>query len=209
MKKNYTHITAVLDRSGSMFSTATDAAGGFNTFIAEQKKLEGELTVSIFQFDDKFETVCRLNVNPPVWDCVARGNTALHDAIGKAITLTGEDLASLKEEDRPDQVYVVIVTDGLENYSTDWTGDRVKDLIEHQRDRYNWQFVFLSAGEDAVTKGMSLGIAGASSLTYANTAAGNRGAYASVTRGITTARMSKGGPVVIQPADDEDFVKFV
>lgn len=197
MKENYTHITAVLDRSGSMARVAEDAAGGFNTFVAEQKKLDGDLTVTIVQFDDSIETLCRLSSNPPGWICAARGSTALHDAIGFAVVSTGEDLAKLKEEDRPDSVYVVIVTDGQENASREWSGDKIKALIESQRTTYNWQFVFLSAGEDAVTKGMSIGIPGASSLTYANTALGNANAYASVTRSVSVSR-TKGGPVTFE-----------
>jgi uncharacterized protein YegL len=172
MKKNYTHIAVVLDRSGSMQHIASDVIGGFNSFIEEQQKVPGEATITTVRFDNEYEVMQEFkNLNDSLKldtsNYQPRGMTALNDAIGRTIISTGERLRKMKEEDRPEKVIFVIQTDGLENASQEFTGDAVKKMVEHQSDSYQWKFVYLGANQDAVLTGAALGIKGGDSMTYA------------------------------------------
>lgn len=168
---NKTAIAVVLDRSGSMQSCRADTIGGFNAFLEEQKKLPGYATLSLIQFDDQYETVYRnreLKEVAPLNEhtYVPRGGTALHDAIGRTINDLGAQLALIPEVDRPGKVVVVIITDGEENQSKEFTGPKIKQMIEHQRSKYQWEFVYLGANQDAVTVGASMGILKSASASY-------------------------------------------
>lgn len=166
---DYTHIAVVLDRSGSMASIKNDMVGGLNAFFAEQAKEPGTCLVDLVQFDDQYEVVF---ADKPVADATAdlqpRGSTALLDAIGKTVTRLGEKLAKKSEDERPGKVMVVVVTDGYENASCDWTKDNVKKSIETQTNEFNWDFVFLGTNFDAVAVGQSFGFQRDKSLTFAN-----------------------------------------
>lgn len=165
---NLSYIVVVLDRSGSMSSIKTDTEGGFNTFIEEQKKLPGRCLVTLAQFDDHYDVVYS---NLPLSDVpkltlLPRGSTALFDAIGKTVVAKGEELAALSESERPAVVEVLVLTDGWENASREWTGDRVKELVEKQTNQYNWKFTFMGSNQDAVLVGGTLGFTAGNSLTY-------------------------------------------
>src|ERR1019366_641563 len=163
-KENLTSINIILDRSGSMEATIKDARGSFNAFLKEQKALPGEAICSLAMFDHAYDLV---------HDCVplsevkelddksyyARGNTALLDAIGRTINKVGTSLASMKEEERPSKVLFLIMTDGEENMSRDFNHSKVMDMINHQRDVYKWNFVFIGANQDAIKAGESMGFA--------------------------------------------------
>lgn len=146
---NYTHLTFVVDRSGSMGNLAADMSGGINTLISEQFAEEGKFTFTLVEFDDTYQTVCRLAEEPLTYQLSPRGNTALLDAVGAEIVRTGEDLAALAEDKRPERVLFVVVTDGQENASSEFTLQRVKELIAQQRQQFEWQFQFLGAEEAA------------------------------------------------------------
>lgn len=164
---NYTHLLVIVDRSGSMSGLEQDMIGGINSYFAEQAKLDGKCLVDYAQFDTIYEEVF---TDTPVADAkavlVPRGGTALLDAIGKAATDLGKKLADKPEDERPGTVLVVVVTDGYENSSTEWTNAGVKALIKNQEDKYNWQFTFLGANMDAVAVGASFGFNPNTSLTY-------------------------------------------
>lgn len=191
--KNSTDIDFILDRSGSMQSCREATISGFNTFLAEQKKLPGEAFVSLYQFDDHYDTVY---AGKPLAEApeltaetfVPRGSTALLDAIGRTITGVGARLAALPDADRPDKVVIVIVTDGGENASREFTREQIFDLIGHQRDKYQWQFVFLGANQDAISTGASFGIMRGQSMTYAANAKGTEAAYQSLSASIGSVR---------------------
>jgi uncharacterized protein YegL len=162
MKTNLTEIIFLLDRSGSMAGLEKDTIGGFNSFIERQSNLEGDTVVTTVLFDDKYEIVsegipaelARLtNANYFV-----RGSTALLDAIGKTIVDVGFRLAKTKEDERPSNVIFVITTDGMENASREFSYKKIKELIKHQQERYNWEFIFLGANIDAETEADSIGI---------------------------------------------------
>ena len=160
MKDDFTDVTLVVDRSGSMDMCKDDATGGINNFIKEQAALPGQCFVTLVQFDDAYDFVHRgvPAKYVPKFTLVPRGMTALLDAVGKAINETGERLAKMDEADRPAIVAFVIVTDGHENASCEFTRSQIKEMIERQQRDYNWHFTFLGANQDAFREAGKLGI---------------------------------------------------
>src|SRR4029079_5782516 len=153
----------ILDRSGSMEAIASDVIGGFNRFLTDQQSEPGECRLSLVQFDDQYEVVYSsqsiadaLPLTPETFQ--PRGTTALLDAIGRTIDATGARLQALDESERPDRVLIVIVTDGLENASTDYTRERVFKMISTQQNVFNWSFLFMAANQDAIEEGGKVGI---------------------------------------------------
>jgi len=197
MKKDLTNITFILDRSGSMKDVRSDTIGGFNTFIQAQRALPGECVASLVQFDDLYEPMYSAK---PIQEApllttetfVPRGWTALLDAIGRTIIETGKSLAAMPEDQRPEKVIFVILTDGGENASKEFTREKVFEMIGHQRDVYLWDFVFLGANQDAIAVGAGLNISAASSMTYAANAAGTQSAFVSASN-YTAHTRSVGG----------------
>jgi hypothetical protein len=168
-KPNRTHLYCLLDRSGSMNPIVEDTVGGFDAFIAEQRKTAGECKVTLAQFDDAYEEVYadRPIADVPSLVLQPRGTTALLDSVARIITDAGKRLAALPEDQRPGTVIVGIMTDGLENASREWTHTQLKQLIERQTNDYSWQFLYLGADQDAVEVGMSIGVGAGHSVTYA------------------------------------------
>lgn len=202
-----TLIAVLLDRSGSMESIKSDTEGGFNAFVAEQAKEPGQATVTLAQFDTVYEVVY---VNRPIADVPPlelqpRGMTALNDALGRLITDVGTELAAQPESERPGHVIVVVMTDGHENSSVEWTHEAVSAAVKRQESEYSWDFVFLGANIDAVAVGHQLGFAADKSLTYAASGGGVASAMASTTAYVSRKR---GAPVAAEVAgfSDEDRV---
>lgn len=168
MNTTLTDLTIVLDRSGSIASIRSDMEGGLNTLLRDQAGQPGTLVVSLFRFDNECERVFEAmpvdQVRPIVLQ--PRGSTALLDAIGVAIDTTGKRLAAMDEAARPGKVIVVIVTDGEENASRllNWT--QARERIVHQRDAYQWQFIFLGANIDAIGTASQLAIGAADAMTF-------------------------------------------
>jgi uncharacterized protein YegL len=169
MRQDLTDITLVVDRSGSMQARRKDAQGGINAFIEGQAREPGEALLSLVQFDTEYEVVhSGVPMDAvPEYDLVPRGATALLDAVGRAINETGKRLADMDEAERPGLVIFVITTDGLENSSKEFTKARVKQMIEHQQEKYSWQFTFLGANQDAFAEAGGLGIHDAGVATFA------------------------------------------
>lgn len=188
MKTDYTHCSLVVDRSGSMATMAQEATEGIATFLKEQFALDGSLTVTLRQFDTRQETVARMATEPFIYALDPRDMTALLDAIGMEIVQTGADLAALPEDERPEKVLFVIVTDGLENASKEYTMERVRNLIADQRGKYNWDFIFLGAG-DSFLQGDAIGVA---SVGYDASAAGTSDAYARLNHSTMVTRSGVG-----------------
>jgi hypothetical protein len=164
----YTHISFLLDRSGSMEAIRTDIEGGFKSFIDEQRTAPGTCTVTLTQFDDRYETVYE---NVPVADAPAlnlqpRGMTALLDSMARVIADTSTALKNLPKDKRPGTVIVAVMTDGLENASKEWTHPTIKALVEKQTAK-GWQFLYMGANQDAVEVGTSMGISREHTITYA------------------------------------------
>ena len=153
MKKDYVHLCIVLDASGSMASIEDDIKGSLNTFMATQKNTPEQTVFDVFQFSD---TVKRIVAHADMTNYEGNlmnsyqcsGCTALHDAICIAIDTIGKEFAEMPEEERPESVIVAIVTDGYENASKKYTLRDVKKRIDHQTNKYNWEFVYLAANQD-------------------------------------------------------------
>ncbi|MCZ4514527.1 VWA domain-containing protein [Streptomyces sp. ActVer] len=165
------HITVILDRSGSMITVRDDTEGGLRAFLEAQTEAPGQTTVSLYQFDDQYEAVYERKplADVPPFKLRPRGATALLDAVGRTITALGEHLADTQEADRPGEVIVVILTDGHENASAEYTKTTVKKLITRQQDEYGWKFVFLGADQDAFAAAGGIGIRAESTLSYSGT----------------------------------------
>ena len=181
---NITLIAALLDRSGSMQAIAGDTCGGFDAHIARQRGRPGITRVTLAQFDDQYEIVYRDRdiADVPPLSLEPRGCTALLDSVGRFVTELGAELAALPEDERPGDVTVLVMTDGLENASSEWTLQAVRDLIAGQETVYSWDFVFLGANMDAVEVGSRMGFAPGSSLTYDASPDGVLGAWDAVGR---------------------------
>ena len=191
----YTHLTLVVDRSGSMGSVQDEAQGGINALIADQFALEGKLTVTLSQFDDAFETVQRMGASPFTFSLEPRGMTALLDAVGMELVRTGEDLEALAEGDRPGRVVLVVVTDGQENASHEYTLETVRSMLAVQREQFGWEVRFLGA-DDAAWQGQALGVG---TTRYANTGAGNEAVFASMSASLSAYREAPVGEGLTMP----------
>lgn len=185
---NLTEIALIVDESGSMISIKDDTEGGFNTFIEEQKKVEGKATVSLTRFENASRVEYSNKPIDRVKPLVLRpgGGTALLDAIGDTIDAVGGRISELPEEERPGSVIVVILTDGQENSSRRFTKAQIKQKIKHQSEKYNWVFVYLGANQDAIAEGGSYGIPQATSITYSGQNVGS--AFTSTASNISTYR---------------------
>ena len=163
MKKGLTEIVFILDRSGSMSGLESDTIGGYNSLIEKQKKEEGEAYISTVLFDDVCEVLhdrVSLSEVRPMTDneYYVRGCTALLDAIGGAIHHIGNVHKYAREEDRPEKTLFIITTDGYENSSKRYTYDKVKYMVELQKEKFGWEFLFLGANIDAVAEAKKFGI---------------------------------------------------
>jgi uncharacterized protein YegL len=190
MKADYTHILYLLDMSGSMARVASDVISGFNNFISKQKALSGECTLSLIQFDNKYQTdynfapmasVSKLKFEP-------RGMTALYDAIGKAITDTGKVLNDMPVFARPEKILVIVHTDGEENASKEFNKERIGEMIKHQEDKYNWKFSFIGTNFDVMGEGASLHIKAGNTRAYKNDSQGINVMYASLSNAVSNCR---------------------
>ena len=176
MKDNYTHITLVCDRSGSMAAVQQEAQAAVNHFIDEQKKVDGEASFFFFEFDagspDWYNNVYKGDLKGArEYHLVPRGMTALLDATGRAIVETGEYLAKMDEADRPSKVVFVVQTDGQENSSKEYKLEQINEMVKRQTDDYQWQFIFLGMGPDTFQQGHAMGMSNV--VQAANTGIGH------------------------------------
>lgn len=177
-------IVVIADRSGSMGSIREEAIGGYNAFLQDQQALDGEANLTLVLFDDQYEvpvkSVAIKDVPPLTTETfVPRGFTAMNDAIGKALT----DL----EAKNPDRAIIVIITDGAENASKEYTAGQVKDKIKAAEDK-GWQVQFLAANIDAFQAGGALGISAHTTLSFTADAVGINTAYAQVSNATRSYR---------------------
>ncbi|WP_297701630.1 hypothetical protein [uncultured Fibrobacter sp.] len=182
MKQGLTEIVFILDRSGSMSGLEKDTIGGFNSTIEKQKQETGEAYVSTILFDNCSEVLhdrVPLASIAPLTDkeYYARGCTALLDAIGGAIHHIGNVHKYARDEDRPEKTIFVITTDGYENASSKYSAERVKQMIERQKQKYGWEFIFLGANIDAIETAKSFGILEDRAANFVNDGEGIKTMY--------------------------------
>lgn len=212
MRKNMTEIVFILDRSGSMSGLEADTIGGFNSMIEKQKKTEGEALISTVLFDSTSEVLYdRVNIRTirPMTDndYTVRGCTALLDAIGGAIHHIGIVHKYARPEDVPEHTLFVITTDGMENASRFYTSDRVKQMIERQKQKYGWEFLFLGANIDAVETARHFGIGADRAVNYHSDSAGTRLNYDVLNEAICAVRSSAPLDAGWKRRIDEDYEK--
>lgn len=181
MRENLTELGVVIDRSGSMEKVRGDAIGGFNSFLKSQKELPGDANMTVVLFDTTVDTyaVGPVKSVEPLTEKTYKpdGWTALYDAVGTTIDSIGKKLAAMGEEDRPSKVIIAILTDGEENSSKKYTRQDIFNKIKTQRDTYNWEFIFLAAGEGAFQEGEAIGMSRTKMAKFVNDAKGNSAAY--------------------------------
>ena len=196
MNKNLTEIVYILDRSGSMSGLEKDTIGGYNSFLEKQKKEDGDAVVTTVLFDDKYDMVhdhVDIKKVKPLTnkEYFARGMTALLDAIGKTINNVGNRHKYALDSEVPGKTIVVITTDGFENASREFTSDKVKSMIEHQKKKYGWEFLFLGANIDAVKTAKNFGITREFAVTYEADEDGTALNFESVSNVVSDVRASR------------------
>lgn len=214
MKKenNITELVFILDRSGSMSGLESDTIGGFNAMIAKQKKEEGEAYVSTILFDNVSEVLhdrLTLDKVPKMTarDYSVRGCTALVDAIGSAIHHIGNIHKYARPEDVPAHTMFIITTDGQENASYKYSSDTVKKMIERQKEKYGWEFLFIGANIDAVETAASFGIARNRAVNYHADSEGTQVLYETISAPISAMRKNQAISDTWGAQIEEDFQK--
>ncbi len=193
MNKDLTELVFILDRSGSMAGLEGDTIGGFNAMVEKQKKEPGTALLSAVLFSDRSEVIYdRTDIRKvePMTDrqyCVG-GCTALLDAIGEAVRHIANVHKYAREEDRPGKTIFVITTDGMENASRRYTYDDVRKMVEHEREKYGWEFLFLGANMDAISAARRFGIRSDRAVRYECDSAGTALNFAVVGQTIAKAR---------------------
>ena len=193
MKKGLTEIVFILDRSGSMSGLEKDTIGGYNSLIKKQKKEEGEAYISTVLFDDRTEVLhdrVGLDKIKPMTEeeYYVRGCTALLDAVGGAIHHIGNVHKYAREEDRPEKTLFIITTDGQENSSRMYTYEKVKRMVERQKKKYGWEFLFLGANIDAVAEAGRFGIKPDRAVNYECDEIGTAVNYRALNKAVSRVR---------------------
>ena len=196
MKKGLTELVFIIDRSGSMGGLESDTIGGFNAMLKEQQAVEGEAVVTTVLFDDKYELLHdRIDIRAvaPLTDkdYTVRGSTALLDALGRTIQKIRAAQKHTAENYRAEKVLFVIITDGQENASREYSAERIKTRIERQKQNYGWEFVFFGANMDAVMEAGKLGIGVDRAQNYCADAIGTSMAYTAMSAFSTAYRGGK------------------
>jgi len=207
MSKDLTEIAFILDRSGSMASMTEAAISGFNAFLRDQTSVEGVARLTLVLFDDRYEVPCAALPIGEVTELdtttfVPRGSTALLDAIGRTVDELGVRLAALPEADRPGQVVIAILTDGLENSSTQFDWKAIQKKITHQSEKYGWQFLFLGANQDAIATAGQMGIATGNAATWNADAIGARTSSRAFSKRLRSMREAPASPEAHAPMSE-------
>ena len=210
MKKGLTELVFILDRSGSMSGLEADTIGGFNSLIQKQKKEEGEALISTVLFDDLTEVLydrVPLNRIEPMNDSqyYVRGCTALLDAVGGAIHHIGNVHKYAREEDRPEKTIFIITTDGMENSSRRYTYEKVKKMVERQRNQHGWEFLFLGANMDAIEVAGRFGVQAGRAVNYKCDSEGTKLNYEVLSKAVSIVRACESMTAAIAFEECEDW----
>jgi uncharacterized protein YegL len=212
MKTDLTELVFILDRSGSMSGLESDTIGGYNAMLKKQQQEPGEATVTTVLFDDEYQLLHdRINIKgiSPITEneYFVRGTTALLDAIGKTIHKIHNAQQHTSPEHRADKVLFVIITDGMENASREYSYAQVKQLVERQKETYGWEFIFLGANIDAIATAATFGISADRAANYHADSQGTQLNYEAVGCAVSEFRTSRQISDRWKARIDEDFKK--
>lgn len=210
MKTNKTELVFILDKSGSMSGLESDTIGGYNAMLKKQQEDPGEAIVTTVLFDDHYELLHdRISIKGirPITEkeYFVGGCTALLDAIGKIIHKIGNVQHHTSEDQRADQVLFVITTDGMENASREYSYEKIKEMIEGQKAKYAWEFIFLGANIDAVSTAARFGISADRAANYNADGEGTRLNYQALSETVSYFRANKPIPENWKDGIDADF----
>ena len=214
MKKGLTEIVFILDRSGSMSGLESDTIGGYNSMIEKQKKEEGEALISTVLFDGQTDVLhdrVPLDKISPITEkeYYVRGSTALLDAVGGAIHHIGNVHKYTREEDVPEKTLFIITTDGMENSSRQYSYDKVKKMIEKQKEKYHWEFIFLGANIDAVGVADRFGVDRQHAVRYECDSAGTALNFQVMNKMVSCARGAKSAKAMNEAFCSEEMLDEV
>ena len=196
MKKDLVELVFILDRSGSMSGLELDTIGGFNGMLDKQKQTPGEAIVSTVLFDDAFEVLHnrkQISEIKPITEkeYFVRGSTALLDSIGRSIVKIISIYRRLKDNEKPEKTVFVITTDGMENASREFSRSQIKEMIEYQKEKFNWEFIFLGANIDAISTARDFGIREDRVANYHSDKKGTQLNYKVISETISELRVNK------------------
>jgi uncharacterized protein YegL len=202
MKKDLTELVFILDKSGSMSGLESDTIGGFNSMLQKQKALDGECRITTVLFDNHYELLhdrLDLRAVSPITEkeYYVGGSTALLDAIGRTIRKLVNVQRSTAEDYRAGKVLFIIITDGMENVSREFSSQQVKTMIEHEKEKYGWEFIFLGANIDAVETAGRYGIDADRAVDYVADSEGTALNFTVMSQ--TVASFRKTGEVPVEP----------
>lgn len=212
MKKDLVELVFILDRSGFMSGLEDDTIGGYNAMLEKQKKEPGEAIITTVLFDDKYELLHdRINLCgiAPITDkeYYVRGSTALLDAVGRTINKIGNVQKHTTEEEQAERILFVITTDGMENASREFTYEKVRQMIEHQKSKYGWEFIFLGANIDAIATAERFGISKDRATNYNADSEGTLLNYEVISETVSCIRANREISENWKERIDEDFKK--
>lgn len=195
-KNNITELVFILDKSGSMHGLEKDTIGGFNSMIEQQKKEDGEVYVNTVLFSDRSELLhdrVKLSEIQPMTDedYHVDGCTALLDAVGGAVKHIRNIHKYLRPKDVPAHTMFVITTDGMENASHKYSYSYVKNLVEHMKEKYSWEFLFIGANLNAAEAAENIGISRDRSANYRSDSIGTASVFCAVSAPISAMRRNK------------------
>jgi len=198
VKTNLTELVFILDRSGSMGGLESDTIGGFNSMLAKQQAEPGECRLTTILFDNQYEVLHdRIDIRAvsPITNTeyFVRGNTALLDAVGRTINKIGGVQKNTAEDYRAGKVLFIITTDGLENASREFNYEMIKSMIERQKSKFSWEFIFLGANIDAVEVASQFGVDRTRSQSFHNDSEGIALNYAVLSETVAAFRASPCG----------------
>lgn len=202
MKSDYTHVTILVDESGSMSGLKSETLTNLENFLREQKAVQGKMTLSLWFFNTDYRRIFHgdiqgIRLEPEQYN--PNGYTALYDATARAIDDTGKFLADTPEHERPSKVIFVTITDGFENSSREFSAESVRSRVKHQTEKYGWQFVFLGADIDSYAVGGAMGYGAGSTSNYSKWDSGT--AYSILSSNLVRCRVGASDNVDFSAAD--------
>jgi hypothetical protein len=175
----YRHRVIIQDRSGSMEKILAGAQEGLDEFLQGEAAAPGKVTVSLWDFDT--ETRCVASFRPPGevagYLIVPRGGTNLYDAVAMAVTIEGAKLGALPEDQRPEDVTVLVASDGAHNTTVEHDGPQVRDMLGHQQAAYGWRVIYMGCNQDAFAEGAKIGARAGLTVNSVGTSTGQHNAW--------------------------------